>query len=151
VVQRLLTENKRNIVVVGRNESKLSELFSTYSLNKNLIIRSGSFDIRNFGSGLQSGSDELFEGVSQVVSCLGPVFSSSPEASSSSEDIDYKATVELINKFAASKKDSIPFEDVEQPLVQFSVGKRNLSQWNRLDDVIMGGRSSSGWSEVFPS
>eukprot|EP01035_Chromulina_nebulosa_P027039 gene27039-35491_t len=148
VVQKLLEENKRNVVIVGRNESKLSEIFSSYSSNKNLFIRNSAFDIRNLGSGIQSESDQLFEGVSQVVSCLGPVFSSSSESSSSSEDIDFKATIQLINKFAEAKKDAIPFKDVELPLVQFSTRKRNLSQWNRLDDVIMGGRSSSSWREV---
>ena len=140
-----MEENKRNVVIVGRNESKLSELFSSYSSNKNLFIRNSAFDIRNFGG---SDSDQLFKGVSQVVSCLGPVFSSSAESSSSSEDIDFKATIQLIDKFAEARKDAVLFEVDELPLVQFSTGKRDLSQWNRLDDVIMGGRSSSRWREV---
>mmetsp|Transcript_29539 Transcript_29539/g.40590 ORF Transcript_29539/g.40590 Transcript_29539/m.40590 type:complete len:479 (-) Transcript_29539:32-1468(-) len=89
----------------------------------------------------------VFEGVSQLVSCLGPDFSSSPAAASTSEEIDYKATTEVIQQFSAAVT-STSLQDTEKTLVNFSSPVRNLSQWSRLDDVLMGGSSSSKWKEV---
>ena len=142
VLEKLLTEGNRNVVVVGRNSSKLVDLLSPYANSERLFIRDNNLDIRTIGNG-----KALFEGVSQIVSCLGPDFSPG-KSSSSSEEIDYIATAKIVESFYQNRKDSLVNNDVEKPLLKFNAAARNLSQWSRLDDVIMGGSSSSSWKEV---
>lgn len=148
VVKKLL-ENNRNVVILARNETKAVELFSKLQEAKKQLKLVSDVDVRQLGA---MSSDDLkkkniFEGVSQLVSCLGPDFSSSPGTSSTSEEIDYKATAELIQQFSTATTSS-SLRDTERTLVNFSSPVRNLSQWSRLDDVLMGGSSSSKWKEV---
>jgi hypothetical protein len=130
VVKKLL-ENNRNVVVLARNETKAVELFSNLSGASKSLKLIGNVDIRQLGE-----TKNIFEGVSQLVSCLGPDFSSSSTTASTSEEIDYKATAAIIKQFSTAMT-SNSFKEREITLVNFSTPVRNLSQWSRLDDVLM--------------
>mmetsp|Transcript_26186 Transcript_26186/g.83691 ORF Transcript_26186/g.83691 Transcript_26186/m.83691 type:complete len:633 (+) Transcript_26186:205-2103(+) len=93
-------------------------------------------------------SEELFLGVSQVVTTLGPIFGRTPEGGMgylggmSSDVVDAagvaavaRAARQYLPAAAATAEPAIPMRPED---------------WERLDDVIMGGASSSGISEATP-
>jgi hypothetical protein len=90
-------------------------------------------------------TSEVFEGAESVVSCIGPSFK---EARLNAEAVDFNGNLNLIaaaKQFLGSTNNLTPkFTSV----YNFDKSSRNISQWVRLDDVIMGGRSQSQWSAV---
>lgn len=134
VVAELLTSG-REVVAACRNEEKGKELLRDTAKNPKFWIR-GGLDVTS------NVDESIFEGVTQVVSCVGPVFG---DAAMTSENVDYKGVSALVDacaKAGLDKKGSSG--DTEVDIVTFKGGKGNV-EWRRLDDVIMGGRSSSDW------
>lgn len=136
-----LMKTGQDVVAVSRNETKLNSLFKDYQKKSNFFGISG-VDVtqpENF-------PENLFDGINQIILCLGPVFGNE---NYTSENIDFKAVTMLIDLFQ-EKIENLKNEndDEVKPIIDFNKGKRNLKQWSKIDDVIMGGKSSSGWNEV---
>lgn len=68
-----------------------------------------------------------------------------------SENVDYKATENIIYKFKSSLQQRNLLNNniiKKSNIVSFKKPVQDLSQWSRLDDVIMGGQSYSNWNDV---
>lgn len=141
----MLKDGQRDVVVALRNSSKAGDIFAAKGSSSRQVKIIEGVDFCDLS---HVDKDALFNGVDQIVSCLGPSFSAIN--GSTSEDVDYKATVNLIHMFKKYRAAGEPIAtvDKEQTLVDFSTRKRNISRWSRLDDVLMGGSSSSSWKEV---
>jgi hypothetical protein len=87
-------------------------------------------------------NEDIFKGVETLISCIGP----SQSGNMNAENIDYKGNLALIE----SLKKYVKYQDktIYKTIYNFDKIKRNLTQWVRLDDVIMGGKSSSSWSNI---
>ena len=137
-IVRTLLINNREVVAVGRDVTKMNNAFVEFLQNEKLFIRPG-IELTNHSCI----TNQMFEGVGQVVFAHGPV---SENSNITSEDVDYKATLHIIetlksiNDFTQSKCRSV------KPLVDFNATRLNFNNWRALDDVIMGGRSSSSWT-----
>jgi hypothetical protein len=150
LVQQLLSDG-RHVVAVGRNLTKLNTLYQSTSPNDNLFVHSTAIDVTN--PSLLEKNLNMFKGVSQLVLALGPsAFDSN--TNSSSRNLDFLAVQSLVTLFekqlnTAETPPRNPLQIVEsiKKVVDFEKSQRNLSSWRRLDDVIMGGRSSSQWTE----
>ena len=144
IVRKLMQDNGKQVVIAARNETKAREMFSDCLGKDNVFLR-GNIDITD----KERICADLFDGVTQIVCATGPLFNN-PEYNS--ENVDYKATVNIINQFKLTKQsinavpDNAPSYSM---LVSFSKKTgRDLTAWSRLDDVIMGGSSYSSWQEV---
>jgi hypothetical protein len=135
----------RDVVVAARNASRAQEVFADYDRSK-LFIFSG-VDVTNH----TTLPPNLFDGVDQLVSALGPVFG---DAALTSDAIDYRAVSSMVGLFksrsGAEKSAKAIGSDMKTPLVSFASPSKaeTLKLWSRLDDVIMGGRSSSAWESI---
>lgn len=84
-----------------------------------------------------------------MVLALGPVGGPQPGGGFgfypglTSEDVDYKGVVNVVEAFEKVYKGPSSSPETK-PMFRFESAS-DLSQWERLDDVIMGGRSSSGF------
>ena len=77
---------------------------------------------------------------------LGPVFGPGG-VGLTSEAVDYRGGLNVIDGVKKYIKPEAGAA-ATKPLVQFDVANRKLEQWSRLDDVLMGGASSSAWTAV---
>jgi hypothetical protein len=127
-----LLETGKPVVAAVRNQTRASELLPTHK----------SVFFRELSAG--QSAEDLFQGCSQVVSCIGPGMSREP--GQTSEAVDFKMNMKFM-ALAQAAGLSERVQGKELGLVQFAPDdKEALSRWRRLDDVIMGGRSESGWS-----
>ncbi|CAM9927282.1 unnamed protein product [Pylaiella littoralis] len=147
VVEALLKEG-RNVVVASRSEESAAELYGKPT--PGLFLQSG-VDVTDEAT---LKDKKLFDGVTQVVSALGPRFG---EEGSTSEAIDFEgvqSVIEAAEAFLAPEGGdgslSSP-RDEEKVLIvpgNGDSGERGPGgAWQPLDDVIMGGRSSSAWQK----
>eukprot|EP01038_Epipyxis_sp_PR26KG_P004040 gene4040-5781_t len=136
-----LLRNNRKVIVTNRNITKTKQLFSDELQNPNLQFLS-NIDLND----LKKITPDMFNGVSQVVSVTGPTFGNNSQ--SSSQDIDYLANAQLIVSMqeAIQKKQSTEVE--YNKLASFDSLTFLEKNWTRLDDVVMGGKSSSEWVNV---
>lgn len=125
IVTKLL-ENENNLVVLAvKNETKALAAFvdmpSRLRIHKDCDILDSS-----------TLTTQLFNGVSTVISAIGPSFNN---ATLSSENVDYLGNVAIMKAMAArsSKKESFS----STIITSFKKGARDMSLWSRLDDVIM--------------
>ncbi|CAB1101195.1 unnamed protein product [Ectocarpus sp. CCAP 1310/34] len=143
VVEALLKQ-KRDVVVASRSKESAAELYdaSTPGLFSGVDVRDEA-TLKN---------KALFEGVTQVVSALGPRFG---EEGSSSEAVDFRgvqSAIEAAEAFLEQGDGSSAAPDDEE-LVLVASGDSGSDErgpggaWQPLDDVIMGGRSSSAWQK----
>lgn len=141
-ISKLLLDTGRNVVLAARNATKVKEIYQDYLNNSNVFVREGVDVVDS-----DAITPALFQGVTQVVCALGPVFKN---PNFTAENVDFKATVNLIDRFNAARSSAVPTTaGYSQSIVGFEkAASRDLQQWSRLDDVIMGGSSSSGWQEV---
>eukprot|EP00899_Mesostigma_viride_P022438 jgi/Mesvir1/3379/Mv05084-RA.2 len=109
---------------------------------------------------------DLFEGITQVVSCVGPVFGKLPEGGMgildgmTNEAVDANGVKNILAAAqagmrvngsapdaAAARADAASFESVTfLPMAS----PTDVARWQPLDDVIMGGSSSSAMSWIAP-
>mmetsp|Transcript_15982 Transcript_15982/g.26913 ORF Transcript_15982/g.26913 Transcript_15982/m.26913 type:complete len:680 (+) Transcript_15982:106-2145(+) len=144
IVKKLLEENKQ-IVIPARNETKVMEVFGDLIENENIFV-DPTIDLTD----PYSVTSELFDGVDQIVSSLGPTFG---DPAASSEAIDFYANLDIFRKFKkVLEKRETPDMNLNgllrKSLVSLSESSRQLERWMRRDDAMVGGRSSSIWSEV---
>jgi uncharacterized protein YbjT (DUF2867 family) len=140
VVQQLLAAG-RNVVAAARSADK-AEVFAELepdSTPGKLFIRTG-VDVTD----ASSLSDELLEGVTQIVSAVGPVFGCTPDGKMgylddmTSERVD-AGGVSNIAKLAQK----LPKQPTESAQIMSMGSADDLKLWKQLDDTIMGGQSSS--------
>lgn len=135
----LTQQPKRQLVLVARNASKLYNMWtSSFNEAKNIVLRP-DVDLSS-----ESLSADVFAGVSQVVSVIGPAFSDFNK-DTVSQDVDYKGNVAIIE---AAKNYLKPSKSIVKSLISFAKSSRDMSNWRALNDNIMGGRSSSSWSAI---
>lgn len=146
LVRSLLSVGKE-VVVVGRNVTKLSDLYGK-NPSSNLFLHHEPIDVTNPADVAKL--PQLFQGVSQLALCLGPTFQDVRTSTFSSEQIDYIAVKAIVEQFKVvqANREENNDEDVVQTIANFDQQNRQLSAWRRLDDVIMGGRSISRWEEI---
>ena len=89
--------------------------------------------------------------MNKLIITTGPSFS---DPLMNSEQVDYHANINIINQFSKYLKEETnnkvvdgddnkvdsDHDDNVSKIVSFKKEKLNLSQWVRLDDVIMGGK-----------
>lgn len=145
IVEELIQSN-RDVVLVGRDQNKLKTAFSAYLNEGKGVKLSGSINLADLSS---LASEDLFLNVAQVISCIGPSFQ---DPASNSENIDFKANQRIIELFQNSRTKDRKVTANAIILSDFSASERKsasgLTGWSSLDDSIMGGKSSSKWSEV---
>lgn len=153
VVAQLL-QSGRNVVAAVRDANRLEEALATglqagpvdeptmEQWKTHLVVRSG-VDITNADT-LTSG---LFQGVSQVVNTLGPVFGQLPEGGFGFFDNMTSERVEAVgvNNIVSAVQRELEAEVREEREFLTIDTDAKLALWERLDDVIMGGNSSSSW------
>ncbi len=154
IVTELLKQG-HDVVAAVRNESKLSELFaaevgasSPTRAGQGLLDWVGGVDVTDAATlGQGTAVAAALNEADHVVVALGPVGGPQPGGGFgfmpglTSEDVDYKGTVKVIDAFAAARKTKEK-EGKTETLFSFRQPE-DLARWQRLDDVIMGGRSSS--------
>ena len=150
VVAQLLAAG-RTVVAAVRDETRAKEAFEPLGIKVGrqqdgrggILFLQPSVDVTN-ASTLTS---DVFQGAQQVVCTLGPVFGRTAEGSMgyldnmTSERVDNEGVTNISTaagkylKRSASRTvmDVLPMKSAE-----------DLAKWQRLDDVIMGGKSSSG-------
>eukprot|EP00959_Pyramimonas_sp_CCMP1952_P154842 3239348-Pyramimonas_sp.AAC.1 len=154
VVARLL-HSGRNVVAVVRDTKRMEEALATGLLDgpvpepvlekwrARLTIKDG-VDITN----ADTLTSDLFQGVTQVVNTLGPVFGRLPDGSfgyfddMTSERVENLGVSNIVSAVQRELAGQEP-QETRELLTINNAGK--LFLWERMDDVIMGGRSSSSW------
>lgn len=163
-MQALLKEG-HDVVAAVRNESKLFEVFGSYALTGTIPAAPGQglldyvtgVDVTDAATLMQGSVPEVLKEASHVVVALGPVGGLQPGGGFgffpglTSEDVDYKGVVKVVDAVAAAKgggrkeareggrRVSVEEEEEEkkQTLFRFKTPE-DLAKWQRLDDVIMG-------------
>ncbi|GMH41098.1 hypothetical protein BSKO_09008 [Bryopsis sp. KO-2023] len=79
-------------------------------------------------------TEDLFAGVERVIVCVGR----GPQ-DSAAEQVDFLG----VQNIAAAVKKFLPEADTSPKQIVNMVSAKDLSKWERLDDVIMGGQSES--------
>ncbi|KAI8465804.1 MAG: complex I intermediate-associated protein 30-domain-containing protein [Monoraphidium minutum] len=148
IVQELLRAG-RTVVAAARSADKATEVFSGMGIQEGrqaegsgIMFTAAGVDVTNPAT-LNA---ELFAGVTQVVSALGGVAGRLPDGSFGYLDGMTPEAVEakgMANLVAAMKEHMAPQRRVVEEVLPMRT-EQDLEAWERLDDVIMGGSSSSG-------
>jgi len=145
-----LLRSGRDVVAAVRDASKLDaalaelqgEVALTETEKERLFVRAG-VDVTDPATL----SPDLFAGVQQVVTALGPIFGKLPEGGfgyfdgMTSEKVDSQGVKNIV----AAAAQYLPKQERAEEMVMQFFGAGDLAAWNPLDDVIMGGNSSSAW------
>ncbi|WIA12335.1 hypothetical protein OEZ85_012388 [Tetradesmus obliquus] len=158
-VMERLVRSGRTVIAAVRSADKAAEVFEAAGLKEGYQQPSGngsgSFGILITAAGVDvtnpaTLSAELFEGVTQVVSALGPVAGRLPDGSFGYIDGMSPERVEtqgMANIVAALAKHAPGVASAGSGISSSSIlpmaSAEDLAAWERLDDVIMGGNSSS--------
>ncbi|CAK0786611.1 hypothetical protein CVIRNUC_009825 [Coccomyxa viridis] len=153
VVLQLL-ERGRTVVAAARDAAKAEEVFSELGLSegmsggsgKGILAIEGGIDITNPAT-LEA---RLWRGVSQVVCAVGPVFGRTPDGNMGYLDnmTSERVDAEGVRNVAAAAKANTQTEERKLTTVLSMGSEQDISRWERLDDVIMGGQSSSSLKAV---
>jgi len=159
IVQALLKEG-HDVIAAVRNESKLNDVFGSYALTGTTPAASGQglldyvtgVDVTNAATLMEGDVPDVLKEAAHVVVALGPVGGLQPGGGFgffpglTSEDVDYKGVVKVVDAVAAAmgagkkggKKVSMEEEEEKrQTLFRFETPE-DVAKWQRLDDVIMG-------------
>jgi len=150
VVAALLASG-RTVVAAARDAAKtratLEASLAAASLSPASLVVRGGVDVSDAAT-LTSG---LFAGVTQVVVATGAVFGKGADGQMgyidgmTSERVDFTGNA-LVAEAAARHLSPAA---VPPPLLLLQFGEEaELARFRRMDDVIMGGQSSSGWALV---
>ena len=145
-IVKAITLTKKDVVLANRKnaEKGLAVLSQLPELESDHLFPRFNVDVTD----KNTLTPEVFEGVEAIVSCIGP---SRSEERLNAEAVDFNGNLNLI---AAAKQLILGNNNTNKvgptfkSIYNFEKPLRNLSQWVRLDDVIMGGRSQSQWSAV---
>lgn len=144
IVEELIKNNNYDIILAGNNGTKVNQMFNNYNTKLNNFFIYENIDVTNDTSLLSN--QELFTGVKHIISCLGPSFGNPLY---NSENVDYYGCLNIINAYQTylsnNQVDSNSDSD-NVMVIDLQESTKDLSQWRRVDDVIMGGKSSSQWS-----
>ncbi|KAL4536080.1 hypothetical protein Ndes2437B_g05513 [Nannochloris sp. 'desiccata'] len=161
VVAELLKAG-RTVVAAVRDENRAAEAFAPLGISPGRQ-QSPSEGVLFLQTGIDVTDDstlatpDLFKGVTQIICTLGPVFGRTAEGTigyldnMTSQRVDDQgvsniaaAAAKYFNKgnFTTNGLSSRPKPTIEDILPMKTV--EDLEKWQRLDDVIMGGNSSSG-------
>ena len=144
----------RTVVAAVRDETRAQEAFAPLGISSGrqqstsgiLFLQTG-IDVTD-ESTLES---DLFKGVTQIICTLGPVFGRTAEGTMgyfnnmTSERVDNQGVSNIAtaaSKYLPGGMSSRSTNKLEDILSMNSA--EDLEKWQRLDDVIMGGKSSSG-------
>jgi NAD(P)-dependent dehydrogenase (short-subunit alcohol dehydrogenase family) len=151
VVLALLKEG-RCVAAAARDASKttttLTEACLAAGVSTDKLFVRGGVDVTG------ELSAELFAGCSQVVCSTGAIFGKNAEGqmgyidNMTSERVDKLGNANIAA--AAAKHLTRPSPPSFQPVATFA-SEADLQAWRRMDDVIMGGSSSSAWRLVTSS
>ncbi|KIZ06137.1 hypothetical protein MNEG_1822 [Monoraphidium neglectum] len=150
IVQELLRSG-RTVVAAVRTADKASEVFSALELQEGRQAEGKGDGILFVQAGVDVTDEstltpDLFAGVTQVVSALGGVTGRLPDGTFGYLDGMTPEAVEakgMANVVAAMKQHLAPQIRTTQEVLPMRTAE-DLEAWERLDDVIMGGSSSSG-------
>ena len=149
LVVKSLVEQGKTVVAAVRNKDRAQKVFQEIGLNEGrqkskssgILFIDGGIDVTN-GDTLTEG---LFAGVQQVVMCLGPVFGRTSDGTMgyidnlTSERVDAMGTENVVVAAKIYLKKQTKLVKTVLPMQS----EDDLQVWERLDDVIMGGNSSS--------
>lgn len=163
IVQALLKEG-HDVIAAVRNESKLNEVFGSYALTgttpaapgQGLLDYVTGVDVTNAATLMEGDVPDVLREAAHVVVALGPVGGLQPGGGFgffpglTSEDVDYKGVVKVVDAVAAAtgggkkggrevgrKVSMEEKEEKRQTLFRFETPE-DVAKWQRLDDVIMG-------------
>lgn len=131
----------RDVVIVSRRDINITNFIKEKlgsDINTSKLFFNSNIDITN----ASTITSNIFDGVTQVISSVGAVFN---ESSLTPENVDFKGN---INIFKASQKYILKQTEVVSEVFSFAKKDRNIKNWISVDDVIMGGSSSSKWDEM---
>ncbi|CAL5221994.1 g4282 [Coccomyxa viridis] len=144
-----LVENGRTVVAAARDASKAQEVFKELGLDeglnkgsgKGVLAIEGGIDITNPAT-LKA---QLWRGVTQVVCAVGPIFGRTSDGNMGYLDnmTSERVDAEGVKNVAAAAKEHIKAKDRKATTVVSMGSEQDIGRWERLDDVIMGGQSSS--------
>ncbi|EIE22978.1 CIA30-domain-containing protein [Coccomyxa subellipsoidea C-169] len=151
IVTQLLEEG-RTVVAAARDAQKADTVFEELGLrvgyqadkSKGILALEGDVDITNPES---LNRPELWAGVSQVACAVGPIFGRLPDGKMgylddmTSERVDAQGVANIASALQSVFKDKAKSRETATVLPMTS--EADLVKWQRLDDVIMGGQSSS--------
>lgn len=140
-----LVEAGRHVVATSHKADKLEQAFAGKTAKgPGHLYFENSVDITDSAALM---SKELWQGISQVVTTVGPAFGRQPDGgmgyidNMTSERVD----AEGISNIAKAAKHFLPTQrfqpEVEQVLSMRTAA--DLDVWEKLDDTIMGGKSGS--------
>ncbi|GBF93005.1 hypothetical protein Rsub_05616 [Raphidocelis subcapitata] len=148
IVQQLLRDG-RTVVAAVRSADKATEVFSSLGVAEGRQEGSGGILFVDAGVDVtkeETLTEELFRGVTQVVSALGGVAGRLPDGGFGYLDGMTPEAVEakgIANVVAAMARFMAPAKRASEVVLSMRTAE-DLEAWERLDDVIMGGSSSSG-------
>lgn len=153
------------MVAAVRNESKLNEVFGSYALTGTIPAAPGQglldyvtgVDVTNAATLMEGDVLGVLKEAAHVVVALGPVGGLQPGGGFgffpglTSEDVDYKGVVKVVDAVAAARgagKEGVreggrrvlmerEEEEKSKTLFKFKTAE-DVAKWQRLDDVIMG-------------
>jgi hypothetical protein len=138
----------RTVVAGARSLDKAREIFASVGLlegrqpsGSGILFIEGGVDL----TAPSTLSPELFAGVSQVVSVVGAVFGRTAEGAMGYLDnmTPERVDAEGVAALVAAAKEYLPRSQHSTEEVFSMRSVDDLAKWQRLDDVIMGGQSSS--------
>eukprot|EP00878_Enallax_costatus_P001050 GHUV01001185.1.p1 GENE.GHUV01001185.1~~GHUV01001185.1.p1 ORF type:complete len:643 (+),score=165.16 GHUV01001185.1:143-2071(+) len=152
IVEKLVRSG-RTVVAAVRSTDKASEVFESCGLKEGnssssggILITAGGVDVTN----PETLTAELFQGVTQVVSALGPVAGRLPDGSfgyignMSPERVEAQGISNIIAAIQKHAPQIAAATPISSSSILPMITADDLAIWERLDDVIMGGSSSSG-------
>jgi len=150
----------RTVVAAVRDEIRAAKAFASLGISPGRQ-QSSSEGILFLQTGIDVTDDstlatpDLFKGVTQVICTLGPVFGRTAEGTMgyldnmTSERVDNQGVANIAaaaaKYFKIDNSNDVPFrhENKFEDILPMKTAE-DLEKWQRLDDVIMGGKSSSG-------
>jgi len=136
IVVESLLQRGRQVVAVTRKKDKAIDSLNNVLFNSNLFIQTGI----NISDPSAVVAADLFSGVSQVVCVTGP------SADGTSATVDFEGTRNILNAAGPFLSMSSLTSPKEKMIFAFKK-KEEVENFQRLDDVIMGGKSESSWKK----
>lgn len=135
----------RQVIATSHTADKLDQtLSSQVSQGPGQLLFENNVDITDSAA---LAKEELWKGVSQVVTTVGPAFGRQPDGSMGYIDnmTSERVDAEGISNIAEAAKHFLPAQSL-QPEGEEVLSMRStadLAAWEKLDDTIMGGKSGS--------
>jgi uncharacterized protein YbjT (DUF2867 family) len=139
----------RTVIAAVRDTDRARDAFAELGIaegrqadpSRGLLFIEGGVDVTN----PDTLSQRLFAGARQVAMCLGPIFGRIPEGGMGYLDgmTSERVDAEGVSNIATAAKNFLPRQQKSSVEILPMRSEEDLKRWQRLDDVIMGGNSSS--------